>query len=71
MKALLLLLPNLAVLLATSSAPPTTPSAATTPGRCCARRPAGAWRATTLTVTFTDGERRLMGIAYRKATARP
>ena len=25
----------------------------------------------TLTVTFTEGERRLMGIAYRKATARP
>ena len=28
---------------ATSSVTPTTPSAATTPGRCCARRPTGAW----------------------------
>ena len=36
------------------------------------RTPAG-WRVAryTLTVTFTEGERRLMGIAYRKAKAGP
>lgn len=36
-------------------------------------RTAAGWRVAryTLTVTFTDGERRLMGIAYRKATGRP
>jgi len=36
-------------------------------------RTAAGWRVAryTLTVTFTDGERGLMGIAYRKATARP
>jgi hypothetical protein len=36
------------------------------------RRAAG-WRVAryTLTVTFTDGERRLMGIAYRKVTGCP
>ena len=36
-------------------------------------RTVAGWRVAryTLTVTFTDGERRLMGIAYRKATGRP
>ena len=35
-------------------------------------RTAAGWRVSryTLTVTFTDGDRRLMGIAYRRATER-
>jgi hypothetical protein len=36
-------------------------------------RTSAGWRVAryTLTVTFTEGDRRLMGLAYRKATARP